>query len=472
MSSIQRRITWSTIVWVAVILTLGHLLVALVVSSWQLQRFDDALQAKARALVTLTEFDGNNVELEFADEFMPEFEAKQNPEYFELFLASGELVERSRSFGEGVVSSFSNQETEVEIHDNLLPDGRHGRSISIKFTTRVDDNAPRELQEQETMPLAILRYSRERESLDRDLLEFYALDTAVSLLLLFSITFSISRSIRSGLQPLIRMRNDISQIGPDSIDKRIHSEGQPSELQPIATQFNLVLSEIEKAIIREREFSSDVAHELRTPVAEIRSLAEVGMRWPDEKDIRSYFADIHDSSRHLDRLIENLLLLCRNESHHIELELGSVNPNLLLNKVCANFTIDIADKNITLLPPETDLPMLISDASLLEHLLSNLIFNAISHSPEECSIHIKHSEGQGYCEIEITNPMREQLSEADMGMIFKKFWRKDSAREIGHHAGIGLALAQSYANCMDLRLQASITDSGLFSIRLGNLKIA
>jgi signal transduction histidine kinase len=58
---------------------------------------------------------------------------------------------------------------------------------------------------------------------------------------------------------------------------------------------------------RERQFSSDVTHELRTPVSEIRALSEVGLRWPDEKDIRSYFNDIHESSQHLDRLIKNLL---------------------------------------------------------------------------------------------------------------------------------------------------------------------
>jgi len=59
------------------------------------------------------------------------------------------------------------------------------------------------------------------------------------------------------------------------------------ELKPIATQFNLVLSEIEKAFIREREFSSGVTHVLRTPVSEIRSIAEIGLSWPNEKDIRS-----------------------------------------------------------------------------------------------------------------------------------------------------------------------------------------
>ncbi|MFT5400716.1 MAG: signal transduction histidine kinase, partial [Gammaproteobacteria bacterium] len=68
------------------------------------------------------------------------------------------------------------------------------------------------------------------------------------------------------------------------------------------------------------------------------------------------------------------------------------------------------------------------------------------------------------------NEMLEPLSAADMDMLFKRFWRKDSARESGRHAGIGLSLVKSYVECMKIEVKASIKNDGRFAIRLAKIK--
>lgn len=473
MRSLSKTTTISTILWVALILIAGQIVVDRVVSNLLLNQFDVALESKARALVTLTKFDGTEVELDFADEFMPEFEAPENPEYFELFLGNGELLERSHSFDGYQDSKFADQSDEVLVSDLELPDGRAGRQISIKFIPQIEDK-DRDLRTtiaMENRPRAILRVGRDRKDLDRAILSFHFLIAGISIVVLTVVALSVTRAIRRGLQPLIQIQNEIRQISPQSLDRRITTEAQPRELKPIATQFNLVLSEIEKALIREREFSSDVAHELRTPVSEIRALAEVGLRWPDEKDVRSYFEDIHESSQHLDLIIENLLLLCRSDEGDIELEVKPLRLDALIEKVRLNLAAETEEKGIDIVFPETDVSLILADARWLELILHNLIFNAISHSPQGASVILKAELNSGYCQLEIGNPMKNPLSTEDLDLIFKRFWCKDPARESGNHSGIGLSLVKSYADLMHLEVSASISD-GMFRILLSHMKIA
>ncbi len=472
MRSIGHTITIATILTVGLILAASQIVIDGVVSNWLLQKFDTALESKARALVTLTKYDGSEVELDFADEFMPEFEAPTNPEFFELFLGNGSLLERSNSFDEYERTAFNDQDDEVLFTDVQLPDGRQGRLVSIKFIPQIENKALRKEIPLENRPRAILRVSRERESLDESRSQFHLLIISSTLVTLLAVALGVSRIIKRGLKPLIQIKNDISQISPNSIDRRIATGAQPLELEPIANQFNLVLAEIEKAFVRERQFSSDVAHELRTPVAEIRSLAEVGLRWPDEKDIRSYFADIHESSRHLDRLIENLLHLCRSEEGNIELKPERIELDKLIDKICHKFVDEMADKNLEIAISQGDIPVITADEQWIELIALNLIYNAISHSTPGATININVTTDGNRCKLEVVNPMLEPLSDQDLEMIFRRFWRKDKAREIGRHAGIGLALVKSYADLMQLEVAAFTDNSGRYHIQLSNIRIA
>jgi signal transduction histidine kinase len=447
------------------------------VSNWLTDQFDTAMASKARALATLTKHDTREVEIDFADEYMPEFQDLDNPEYFELFLGDGTLLERSNSYDGFPESQFRSQAEEVLIRDLPLPDGRSGRQISIKFVPQIEDEI--DLSDEimltrypiDERPHAILRISRERESLDTTRQRFHLLIISVTLISLFVVVISVPCLIRSGLIPLLRIKNEIGQFSADSMDQRISTENQPVEIEPIAKQFNLVLNEIEKAFLRERQFSSDVAHELRTPVSEIRSLAEVGLRWPDEKDIRSYFADIHESSCHLGQLIENLLHLSRSENGKVEMIPTQIDFYDLVDKVCISLGNEVGSRDISTEWPGVDLLKVVVDSRWLELILHNLLYNAISHSPPGCVINIGITLAAKHCAIEFSNPMAEPLASVDLEMIFNRFWRKSLARETGRHAGIGLSLVKSYADLLGLEVNTSIRGNQ-FRITLAGIKLA
>ena len=471
MRSIRNRITLFTLLCVIVILFAGQIAVDRIISYWLIQQFDQALDSKARALVTLTKSTGVEVELDFADEFMTEFQSSKNAEYFEIFLEDGTLLERSRSFEGYDESIFSYQEAGVRVTNLVLPDGREGRQISIKFVPQVENRLLRQQFPEAAREKVILRLSRERESLNQALLRLHALITAIGLIVVIAIMLGVTRAIKTGLRPLVQIKNEISQISPQSIDRRLNIENQPIELGAIASQFNLVLSEIEKALVRERQFSSDVAHELRTPVSEIRALAEVGLRWPDEKEVSTYFSDIHQSSCHLDSIITNLLHLCRCDEGQLEAKIAEVQLAGTIEQICAQLAVASKSKNISFDLTNNRLPVLLVDINWFELLLFNLISNAIAHSPSNTRVEIDVVTNSNKCLIEIKNQMLDTLSDLDILHIFDRFWRKDTARTTGEHAGIGLSLVKSYSECLDLKVEASILDGNIFCIRLSNIKI-
>ena len=452
-------------------MTLGQLIVANVLSSWLSERFDDALHAKALALVTLTKSNGVEVEMDFADEFMPEFSRSSNPEYFELYLQSGILLERSRSFDAKHIVNFSEPTSDAEFGDLTLQDGRLGRKIAVRFTPQIEDKSLRPKYPEESREKAILILSRERKSLDDLLFKFYLLIAGIGLLVVIFITLAVTKSIKSGLIPLVNIARDISRITPESINLPINTENQPFELKTIATQFNLVLTEIEKALSRERQFSSDVAHELRTPVSEMLALSEVGMRWPDVKEATSHFFDIHESSKHLDQLISNLLHLSRCEEGQIDIQISEVRLDPLIKNTCSKLTFEAKAKNIEYRLPDQKLPRLSIDENWLGMILLNLLTNAIAHSPMNSLIEIEFFNQQDRGSIKIKNPMVEVLSADDLDHIFERFWRKDQARTSGKHVGIGLALVKSYAQCLDLEVETMIDVDKKFSIKITNIKL-
>ena len=91
-------------------------------------------------------------------------------------------------------------------------------------------------------------------------------------------------ALKDGLRPLRRLGDQLADIDAQSLDGRFSSKELPAEISPVADRLNELMGRLEGSFERERRFSADLAHELRTPVAELRTMAEVALRWPDGKD--------------------------------------------------------------------------------------------------------------------------------------------------------------------------------------------
>ncbi len=201
--------------------------------------------------------------------------------------------------------------------------------------------------------------------------------------------------------------------------------------------------------------------------ARIQSLAKRRIS-PQSSDDNS--ANTTGSSAHLNRLIENLLKLCQYEHGEIELVISEVKLSTLLDRVCSKLRPEAAKKSLLLSLPTQKLPTLLVDAKWTEHLFANLISNAITQSQRDSEIAIRFHAGVEFCALEIENQIANSLSSGELKSMFKDFCTHGHSVEEGKPIA-RFSLARSYADCMNLKLNASITAENRFCIRISNIKI-
>ena len=142
MNSIKKKLTRYLSISVSVLLVLILLATDISVDTWISQEFDKAMINKSNLLITLVSEDVNEVDFDFADEFMPEFSGKMDPEYFQLW-HDNKVFERSKTLALFDVNDLPHVDTELhksKIINITLPDGRSGRMITARFIPQVDSD--------------------------------------------------------------------------------------------------------------------------------------------------------------------------------------------------------------------------------------------------------------------------------------------------------------------------------------------
>lgn len=180
--------------------------------------------------------------------------------------------------------------------------------------------------------------------------------------------------------------------------------------------------------------------------------------------------DAIDPTTHLNRLIQNLLKMCRCDPGEIELVISEIKLSALLEKLNSGLSREAAKKGIALRMPTGKLPILLVDAKWMEHLLANLLGHAISNSPEQAEIRILFQSGAEFCALEIENQMSKPVTSDELKAMLKDFHQTDTI-DRDNDSITRLSLAKSYADCMNLKLNLFIEDNNRFRIRVSNIKI-
>lgn len=472
MRSIRRHLTVSLLAGSGLLLLLAGLGASAVVARRLREEFDSSLLAKARALVTLTGQHRGEVEIDFADEFMPEFESPEQPEYFQLWLADGTRIERSKSLGDRDLPRHETLSNVPLFRDLRLPDGRPGRLVEIAFVPQpADDDHPlAEILHDPVSPpgqlrSAVLVVARDRERLEALVRSFYLATVGTAVLLLAGIALLVHFAVRSGLAPLAEIGRQVQALDAERLDSRVGVQPPVRELLPVVDQLNALLSRLADAFERERRFSSDVAHELRTPVAELRSLAEVGARWPEDRSsVRAFFEDARSIARQMERTVSVLLALARCEGGIEQTEMGEIVLPELVSEIWSSLASEAEERAVRLDLDATPAPV-VSDREKLRLILSNLLSNAVTYSPAGSTVACTARVEDGVLVIAVSNPA-PHLAPEDLPRLFERFWRKDAARSNGRHAGLGLALARSLAGLLGFSLTARLDPRQDLELRL------
>jgi len=485
MKSIQRSLTLSiltvfTLLWLA--------------SSWYLEAtlrnkitalFDKSLLDKSRVLSTLAAYaPTHEFGFNFADEIMPEFDTGSNPEYFQLWLNNDKLYERSRSLGTSNLPRLEAKRLTHEYQDIVLPDGRAGRMVQLSFIPRNDelsanlaeqedpDNEPPDSDLSFLPAAAKLSFAKERESIDQLIL--FVRSTIITTMVTVAIIMALLiRSLVSrGLRPIKELARQVKEVTETRLDYRVGNTGHTAaELFPIELEINNLLSRFESSYLQIKQFSSDASHELLTPIAELRTLAEIGVKNPDDKEtITEFFEDVHHISKQMQRLATEMVDLSKLESGEIQARISVFSLSDLLDDIWQGIAYSSEKKlnYINIIPAELEVS---TDIDKLRIVLRNLLDNAAAYSTNTSDIHVEFTRGTETGSIVIYNDTPE-IKPDDLRHLKDRFWQKDGARSDNSHAGLGLSIADSIVSILDLELNFRIIDDTVFSASVRGLRYA
>jgi two-component system heavy metal sensor histidine kinase CusS len=214
-----------------------------------------------------------------------------------------------------------------------------------------------------------------------------------------------------------------------------------------ARALNHVLARLEQAFARLSAFSADVAHELRTPLNRILNLTDVAMLEYGATEAPAALIAVRESVEEMRRTIDDLLFLARAEDGKLGVRNEPVDLARLLGSLRDLFAPACDERKLSLhLQAPATGPLVRTDPQLLEHAVSNLIDNAIRHTPEGGRIEIATQLRSGFVEIWVRDS-GPGIPASDRERVFDRFVQLDPARS-GSGAGLGLSLVRTIARLL------------------------
>jgi two-component system heavy metal sensor histidine kinase CusS len=257
-----------------------------------------------------------------------------------------------------------------------------------------------------------------------------------------------------GLRPVQNMAKVAEGISAQHLSERLEVDNTPTELKSLAIAFNDMLDRLETAVGKLSDFSSDLAHEIRTPINNLMTQTQVCLS--RSRDISTYqeilFSNLEEFER-LARMVSDMLFLAKAEHGLHRANLQQVN---LVKEVSALFDFYdaiAAEKGMSL--KQTGQGYVEGDPSMLRRALNNLLSNAIKYGKSDSIIKIKCQQNSDTTELTIENES-SPLSQEQLTRLFDRFYRTDSSRQrVEEGTGLGLAITKSILDVHGATIQAN-----------------
>ena len=245
---------------------------------------------------------------------------------------------------------------------------------------------------------------------------------------------------RRGLQPLREMAQTLGRIGPEQLKEPIGSKGWPRELQPLTIAFDEMLKRLDDSFTRLSQFSADLAHELRTPIANMLGEAQVALtRDRNAAEYREIIESTVAECERLSRIVDNLLFVARVDAASEPIARKWFDARGAVEKIAAFYQMVADDHNVTI--NCTGDGQIYADPDLFERVVGNLLENALRFTPEHGSIRIAVSKHNGNFQVTV-NDNGCGIAAEHLPRVFDRFYRAESSRS-SDGAGLGLALVKS-----------------------------
>jgi len=244
-------------------------------------------------------------------------------------------------------------------------------------------------------------------------------------------------------KPVEEIINAIDSIAEGNLAVRVPDDDSP-QFNEIIKRFNKMVGELERAEQQRRNLTADIAHELRTPLHIIQGNLE-GIQDGVYKPTPEHINNTLDETKLLARLVNDLQILSLAETGQLPLHPTHFLLADLIHDLTSSFSSQAASQSIDLTTSVADSTQEITaDYDRLNQVLSNLISNALRHTPEGGTISIETESGSSK-ERSVRIQVKDTgsgIASDDLPFIFDRFWRGDKSRSERTHSGLGLAIAK------------------------------
>ncbi len=245
---------------------------------------------------------------------------------------------------------------------------------------------------------------------------------------------------KRGLRPLQEMTQSVARVGPTHLKERVIPADWPPELKPLAIAFDDMLKRLDDSFTRLSHFSADLAHELRTPIANMIGEAQVTLtRDRTAAEYRETIESTVGECERLSRIVDNLLFVARVDAAREPIARKRFDARSAIEKI-AEFYQTIAEERHVTISCSGEAPIY-ADPDLFERALGNLLDNALRFTPENGSIQIMLSEHDDNVEVTVSDN-GYGIAPEHLPRLFDRFYRAQSSRG-SDGAGLGLALVKS-----------------------------
>ncbi|OGA64232.1 MAG: hypothetical protein A3G81_25195 [Betaproteobacteria bacterium RIFCSPLOWO2_12_FULL_65_14] len=270
-------------------------------------------------------------------------------------------------------------------------------------------------------------------------------------------------AIRQGLAPLGRIARTAGEVSLSRLDKRIALEDTPHELAQLVRAFNAMLERLAASFRRLSEFSSDLAHELRTPLHNLLGHAEVALSRPHSpEDYRDALETVVDEGERLAKMVRDMLFLAQADDASLSLSRERFELSAELDNIVSFFDPLAEERNVALRSEGS--ATLHADRSMVRRAITNLLSNAMRHAPAGGTVTARAASVGTEHWVEVSNT-GAPIPQESVGRLFDRFYRADDSRSVGG-TGLGLAIVKAIMELHGGRVEVDTGTPGVTTFRL------
>jgi heavy metal sensor kinase len=362
----------------------------------------------------------------------------------------GVAVEAAIVAPDGSVKQTAGQALSASTLQTIAANARKQTSAATPFNVRDSRGVPRLVYAQPLTTTqgsaAILIVSRSISELQAALTQTILFLAALSLLFVLAGTLLAHRLAGNILEPVRRIASTARSLSQHELHRRVEVKVPPDELGELVETFNGMLARLEASFESLRRFTADASHELRSPLALMRSELEGTLaraRTPAEYE--QVLRDLEAEVEHMARMVDQLLMLARADAGALQPAATNLDVADFLHETAARWRPMADQRHVRLDIEAPDSGSVAADPDLLRRVMDNLLDNATRHTPAGTAVRLSGAPVAGGWAIEVRDEGPGVPASA-RAALFERFARADGARpRDGGGAGLGLALSRAIA---------------------------